>query len=330
MAAVLQIENLAIAFPAADGVVRRVVDGVWLQVEQGDAVGVMGESGCGKSLTALAALRLVPEPGRIVAGSVTLDGEDVLAMTERRLAAVRGGLVGLAFQDAATALDPLRSAGFQVAEAALLHGRASRTEVPGPGATLLAAVGLDAGALWHAYPHQLSGGQRQRVLLASALSGAPRLLIADEPTAALDTVAQRQLADLLNRLREERGLTLGVISHDPRFIERVADQVTVVYAGETVESGARVGVLGQPAHPYTRGLVSLMQVARAGDEEAFPSLPGTVPAPAEWGNSCRFAPRCPMAFEECRARRPALVEITPGRRARCFLWSDSEETVDRA
>jgi len=328
MSTLLQIENLAVAFPGADGVMRRVVDGVCLHVEEGDAMGVVGESGCGKSLTALAALRLVPEPGRIVAGTVMLDGEDVLAMAESRLEAVRGGIVGLAFQDASAALDPLRSVGFQVAEAARLHGPVSQQDTPGPGAALLRDVGLDAEALWRGYPHQLSGGQRQRVLLASALSGTPRLLIADEPTAALDTVAQSQLAELLARLRAQRGLTLVVISHDPRFIERVADQITVVYAGETVESGARVSVLGYPAHPYTLGLVALTKAARSAGDETFPSLPGTVPIPAEWGCCCRFASRCPSVFERCRERRPALAEIAPGRRARCFLWSEAEEPID--
>jgi len=326
MAPIAEVSNLAVAFPSDGNGWRRVVDGVFLTVGEGEVVGLVGESGCGKSLTALALFRLIPEPGRIAAGTVRVGGEDVLALDERRLSSLRGGLAGLVFQEPAQALNPVRSIGFQVSEAARLHLGMPAGRAASLAADLLAEVGLEEPErLVRAYPHQLSGGQRQRVLLACALAGNPRLLVADEPTSALDTVSQRQLVELLERLRERRHLAVLFISHDLALVGRLAERVTVLYAGETVEIATRRELFEDPRHPYTRALMQA-QLRVEGDGPArLPTVRGAVPRAGEWGSGCRFAPRCPFAYERCHTARPALSELEIGRQARCFLVGDAEE-----
>jgi oligopeptide/dipeptide ABC transporter ATP-binding protein len=330
MAPIAQVCNLAVAFPSGGNGWRRVVDGVFLTVEEGEVMGLVGESGCGKTLTALALFRLIPEPGRIAAGTVSVGGQDVLALDERRLSSLRGGLAGLVFQEPAQALNPVRSIGFQVSEAARLH-----LELPGQRAEelvpeLLAEVGLeDPAGLARAYPHQLSGGQRQRVLLACALSANPRLLVADEPTSALDTVSQQHMVELLERLRERRHLAVLFISHDLALVGRLADRVTVLYAGETVEVAPREALFDDPRHPYTRALMRAQLRVEAEGPTRLPTVPGAVPRAGEWGRGCRFAPRCPVAFKRCRMARPALSELENGRQVRCFLFGDAEESDGR-
>ena len=326
MPPIVQVSDLAVAFPGAGDGWHHVVDGVSLTVEEGEVVGLVGESGCGKTLTALALFGLVPEPGRVVAGTVRVGGEDVLAADEKRLSALRGGVAGLVFQEPAQALNPVRSIGFQVSEAARLHLKlpGERTDELVP--KLLAEVGLaDPAGLARAYPHQLSGGQRQRVLLACALSANPRLLVADEPTSALDTVSQQHMVELLEKLRERRQLSVLFISHDLALVGRLADRVTVLYAGETVEVAAREALLDDPRHPYARALMQSQLRVEGGGSQRLPTVPGTVPRAGEWGRACRFAPRCPVAFERCRAARPALTALENGRQVRCFLASDAEE-----
>src|SRR5512136_134287 len=332
MAPIVEVSNLAVAFPSDTDGWQRVVDGVSLVVEEGEVMGLVGESGSGKTLTALALLRLIPEPGRIVAGTVRVAAEDVLGADEQRLCSLRGGVAGFVFQEPAQALNPVRSVGFQVGEAATLHLGPQAGPASELAAELLAEVGLEEPKrLARGYPHQLSGGQRQRVLLACALSANPRLLVADEPTSALDTVSQQHLVELLERLRQRRRLSVLFISHDLALVGRLADRVTVVYAGETVEVGDRKVLFDDPRHPYTRALMQAQLHVVAGEGPTrLPTVPGIVPQAGEWEVGCRFAPRCPLAFDRCRAARPALSEPASGRQVRCFLVSDAEEPVERA
>jgi oligopeptide/dipeptide ABC transporter ATP-binding protein len=321
-----EVSNLAVAFPEGPESWRRVVDGASLCVDGAEAVGLVGESGSGKTLTALALVRLVPEPGRIVAGGVRVDGVDVLAADQATLGRLRGGAIGLVFQEPALALNPVRSVAAQVGEAARLHLGAGRAEVAARVDRLLAEVGLAAASIGPAFPHQLSGGQRQRVLIAAALSGEPGLLVADEPTAALDAVARRELLELLARLRRDRGVGLLLVSHDLGAVARATDRITVLYAGETVERGPSAAVLRRPLHPYAEGLVAARPDGGA-PGEPWPTIPGRPPRPVEWGGGCRFAPRCPRAMPRCTAARPALVEVSADRAVRCFLHADDEEPV---
>ncbi len=324
MPPIVEVEDLAVAFPKPGAGMRVVLDGVTLAVEDGEAMGLVGESGCGKSLTALAIVRLLPQTARVVRGSVRLGGEDVLGAEEKRLCELRGGMVGFVFQEPSRALNPVRSVGSQVTEAARLH-LGVRGAAAALASRLLAEVGLDEpDRVARAYPHQLSGGERQRVLLASALAAGPRVLIADEPTSALDTVSQRRLVELIRRLRESRGLTLLFVSHDLALVGRLVERVTVLYAGETVEVADRDALFADPRHPYTQAL--LQARLDSGDAPGlFPTVPGAVPRAGEWGTGCRFAPRCPHAWERCRGARPALAPAGDGRTVRCFLASDEEE-----
>lgn len=320
VSALVEIENLAVAFPAADGTLQRVLDGVSLRVEEGQTVAVVGESGSGKSMTALALLGLLPPPARVLGGRLSVGGVDIRTAPEDVLQGLRGRSAGLVQQDPAAAFDPVRRLWPQVSEAATRHGLVrTRGERLALATRLLAEVGLDDPAgLAGAYGHQLSGGQRQRAAIAAALSARPRLLVADEPTSALDSVSQAAVLRLLARLRDERGLTLLLITHDLRLAGAVADQITILLAGETVEDGPHQQVLDSPAHPYTRCL-----------------LAGEVPPPPGGGAgshlapaACRFAPRCPRVMARCRAARPALTAHQDGRHVRCFLWGEAPEPGD--
>jgi oligopeptide/dipeptide ABC transporter ATP-binding protein len=323
---IAEVRSLAVEFPRGGAGWVRVVDGVSLAVEEGETLGVVGESGCGKTLTALALLRLVPEPGRIVAGDIRLDGEDVLAAPGSRLLELRGGMVGTVFQEPSQALNPVRSIGYQVTEAARLHLGLRGDELRALAEDLLAEVGLDEPRrLARSYPHQLSGGQRQRVLLASALAGDPRLLLADEPTSALDTRSQRHLVELFRGLCERRRLALVFISHDLSLVARLAARVTVLYAGETVEVGDVDEIFLRPLHPYTQALLEAQRPVQ-GEEGPFATIAGSMPRAGAWAGGCRFAPRCPLAFDRCRFGRPALAVVGEGRRVRCFLVSEAEES----
>jgi len=320
----VEVRSLAVELAAGNGVRRRVVDGVSFAVDEGETLGVVGESGCGKTISTMALLRLLPDSARVVRGSVSVAGVDVLAAGEDELIRLRGGVVGMVFQDPSQALDPVRTVGAQVAEAAFLHRRVRGWVALREAALLLEEVGLTPPEPFlRAYPHQLSGGQKQRALLATALSGRPRLLVADELTSALDSVARAQLVELLGGLRARRGLALVAISHDLALVASIAGRVAVLYAGETVETGPAREVFAEPLHPYTAALLAAAPRA-AGPTGPLPSIPGIVPRPSEWPSGCRFAPRCARAFDRCRAARPALVEVRPDRSVRCFLHADDE------
>lgn len=330
MPALAAVEALVVGFPAPPRGTVRVVWGAEFSVQEGEAVALVGESGCGKTLSVLALTNLIPQPGRILGGRVLLQGEEVTSLGEGELARRRGTVVGYLLQEPATALNPLLRVGTQVAEAGVLRYRWDRREARRRAAALLRAVGLEeAEAVAAAYPHQLSGGQRQRALLAAALAGDPRLLVLDEPTSALDPLARERLVELVQRIQRERGVALLLVTHDVALAARLATRLVVMYAGETVEAGATKAVLAEPQHPYTQALLRCARLAPGAEEGTgqplYPTIPGRVPAPASWGGSCRFTPRCPRATAVCQRAHPALITRPPGRQVRCFLYGDEAD-----
>ena len=290
--------------------------GIDLEVGPGEAVGLVGESGCGKSVTWLAALGLLPGAAR-VAGSVRLRGEELLGAPARALERVRGGKVAMIFQDPASALNPVIPVGRQVMEALALHrgltGAAARAEA----LRLLEQVGIpDPARRLAAYPHEMSGGQNQRVMIAMALAGRPDLLIADEPTTALDATIQAQILDLLRQIRQDHGMALVLISHDLGVVADMCDRVGVMYAGRMIEQAPADAVFGQPAHPYTQGLLAALP-DMAGPRRRLAAIPGGVPRPEEMPPGCAFAPRCPRADAACAASVPPLRAVGAQHQAAC-------------
>jgi oligopeptide/dipeptide ABC transporter ATP-binding protein len=319
----LEARDLAVEFHRAHRPAVRPVDGVSLALAQGEALALVGESGSGKSLTALALLGLVPASGRIAGGAVLLGGTNLLALPERRRREYRGRRIGYVPQEAGGALDPVLSIGAQLGEALALHralrGAAARTRA----AALLTEVGLpDPEATLRRYPHQLSGGMRQRALIALALAGEPEVLIADEPTTALDVTVQAQILELLGALRTSRGMGLLLVTHDLGLVAGHADRVAVMYAGRIVEEATVSGLFARPAHPYTRAL--LAAVPRVDGPPAPPQpIPGSVPDPSAWPGGCRFHPRCPDVIARCRTESPTLAPIgrqPPGGPHRAACW----------
>jgi peptide/nickel transport system ATP-binding protein/oligopeptide transport system ATP-binding protein len=317
-APVLSVEGLAVSFPG-DGARVRVVDGVELSLGAGDTLALVGESGCGKTMTALSLLRLVPKPGRIDAGTIRIGGHDVLALPVAALRRLRGREAAMIFQEPSTSLNPVMTAGVQVVEAIRLHERVGYDEARRRAAELFDRVGIpDPSARLDAYPHQLSGGMRQRVMIAIALAAKPRLLIADEPTTALDVTIQAQILELLRELRSQTGMAVLLITHDLGIVNEIAERVAVMYAGQLVEVGTRERVLGAPRHPYTQGLLASIP-ARATRGARLTEIRGAVPSPAAWPSGCRFHPRCPLSFEPCPRVDPDWTPIEAAQRARCHL-----------
>jgi peptide/nickel transport system ATP-binding protein len=324
MSRVLEVENLRVTFPGADGRVA-AVDGVSFGLSRGETLALVGESGCGKSLTSLSLLRLVPAPGRIEPGStIRLGDADVLALEGEALRDIRGRRIGMIFQDPMTSLDPVFRVGDQIAEGIRAHFPVSKREARERAVALLREVGIpDPAARADAFPHQLSGGMRQRVMIAIALAAEPEILIADEPTTALDVTVQAQILEVLDRLRAERGMAVLLITHDLGIVAGRADRVAVMYAGQIVEEATTAALFARPSHPYTQGLFGSIPRLDGPVERLHP-IPGTVPSPAAWPSGCRFRPRCPHAFEPC-VREPALREVGREQRMRCWLESEKGE-----
>jgi oligopeptide transport system ATP-binding protein len=319
----LDIRGLTVAFPEGDAEWRVVVEDVSLRVGDGERVGLVGESGSGKSMTALACLGLVPEPGRITGGTVTVAGRDVALLPTSELRRMRGGELGLILQEASSALNPVYTVGYQIAEAVAAHRKVDRKLARTHALELLADAALDNGeAIARAYPHELSGGQTQRVMLALALAGRPRCLIADEPTSALDLATQAKVLDLLDRLVDSKGLGLLLISHDLVVVEGVVDRVAVMYAGRIVEESATDDLFSSPLHPYTTMLLASAPGRRR--HTAVTAWRASGPASSPIATGCRFNDRCPMAIESCRLEEPPLIDLGSGRRLRCPVILDAK------
>jgi peptide/nickel transport system ATP-binding protein len=308
----------------------RVVDGVDLELRAGETFALLGESGCGKSLTALSLLRLLPPGGRVVAGRVLLQGTDLLQLPEQALRPLRGGRLGMIFQEPQTSLNPVLTVGVQIAEAVRLH------DPDPPGGTLarvvalLRAVGIpDPQRRCREYPHQLSGGMKQRVMIAMALAGRPRLLIADEPTTALDVTIQAQVLALLRELQRDTGMAVLLITHDLGVVAETADRLAVMYAGEIVETAPAAAFFTAPAHPYSRRLFASLP-GLTGRDRRLAAIPGRVPPPDRTWTGCRFAPRCGLALPHCRTEVPAWQSCGPGHRVRCHRWEIPEPAPESA
>jgi oligopeptide/dipeptide ABC transporter ATP-binding protein len=302
----LALEHLSIGFRTEHGFAR-VVDDLSLAIEAGRIVGLVGESGCGKSVTARAIMRLLPmPPAAIEGGRIRLEGEDLLALDERAMRDVRGNRIGMIFQEPMTSLNPTFSVGFQIGEALRLHRRAGRVETRAQVLDLLRLVGIGAPERrLEQYPHELSGGLRQRVMIAMALACRPRLLIADEPTTALDVTIQAQILDLLVHLRDELGMAILLITHDLGVVAEYTDEVVVMYAGKRVEWADVRALFRSPRHPYTHGLLSSMPRLE-GTQGRLSTIPGAVPSPLERPPGCPFVARCPRALERCPREFPPV------------------------
>ncbi len=325
MGALLEIRDLTTSVKSETGS-RDVLSGVSLSISEGETVGVVGESGCGKSMTALSVMGLLGKNATARAGSVLFDGKDLLAMSERELDTVRGREIGMIYQDALSALNPVFTVGNQLTETMRAHLDISRAEAKACAIALLARMELpDPAATMKKYPHMLSGGQRQRVMIAMALCCSPRLLIADEPTTALDVTVQAQIMRLLRKEREASGMSLWLISHDIGLIAQTCDRVLVMYAGQIIEEATARALFAHPAHPYTQML--LKSVPRVdGAQEELRSIAGQVPARYGETVGCRFAPRCPYATEECH-RAQSLRAVGEAHLARCCRAEAGKEAT---
>jgi oligopeptide/dipeptide ABC transporter ATP-binding protein len=296
----------------------RAVDGVSFSLDAGRVLGLVGESGCGKSVTALSLMRLVPPGGRIAGGQVRFAGRDVLTLSERRMREVRGAGLAMIFQEPMTSLNPVFTVGSQIAEAIILHHRLGRREAWERAVELLVEVGIpEPRRRARDYPHQLSGGMRQRVMIAIAVSCEPRVLIADEPTTALDVTIQAEILDLLTALRERRGMALLLITHDLGVVAEQADEVAIMYAGRIIERATVLEIFDEPLHPYTRALFRSMP-GIGGRRERLEAIPGQVPDLLHLPSGCAFRDRCPAAIADCARLPPALVEKRAGHLVACI------------
>jgi peptide/nickel transport system ATP-binding protein len=318
-APLLTVENLGISFPAEQGRTP-IVSTVSLSIRPGETLALVGESGSGKSMTALAIMRLVPRPGRIEATSrVLFEGRDLLQLPVPEMRNVRGSRIGMIFQEPMTSLNPVTPVGDQVMETVLLHSTLTRAESRRRVLDQFCRVGIPAPKRrFAAYPHQLSGGLKQRVMIAMATIMQPRLLIADEPTTALDATIRAQILDLIRNLAATTGTAVLLITHDFGVVNEVADHVAVMYAGQIVEEGTRVGVLGSPRHPYTQGLLNSIPRPEARGSK-LTEIKGVVPRPGFWPQACRFHTRCPKVFDRCRIDTPARTAVSPTHGAWCHL-----------
>ncbi len=321
---VLEVDDLRTHFFTQAGVIR-AVDGVSYAVRAGETLGVVGESGCGKSVTALSILRLVASPpGRIVGGAIRFDGRDLVGLGESAMEAIRGNEISMIFQEPMTSLNPLMTVGRQIAEAVALHQGLSPRDAMDKAIEMLRRVAIpEAERRVHAYPHQLSGGMRQRVMIAMALSCNPKVLIADEPTTALDVTIQAQILELMRELQENLGTAIVLITHDMGVVAENADRVVVMYAGRKVEEASAQTLFEAPGHPYTRGLLGSIPALDAAAHEAagrgrLNEIKGMVPSLHDLPGGCSFAPRCEFATDQCHAAYPPLAEHRPGHLIACW------------
>lgn len=316
----LSIQNLSTHFATEQGLARAVQE-VSFDIPRGQTVALVGESGCGKSVTALSILRLVPQPpGRIVSGRILLEDRNLLDLSESQVRRIRGNEIAMIFQEPMTSLNPVFTVGSQIVEAIRLHQKKTARQARQAAVEMLAKVGMaDPQRRFDEYPHQLSGGMRQRVMIAMALSCMPKLLIADEPTTALDVTIQAQILELLRHLQAERKMSILLITHDLGVVAENADHVVVMYASRIVESAPVEPLFARPLHPYTQGL--LRSLPRLNERrERLEVIPGTVPNPVEFPSGCKFHPRCPIGCEDkrCQSEEPPLRQVASGRRVACW------------
>jgi oligopeptide/dipeptide ABC transporter ATP-binding protein len=313
----LEVRNLKTYFFTGRGLVK-AIGGISFAIEEGETLALVGESGCGKSMTALSLLRLVPPPGRVVEGEILFDGEDLLRLPLEEMRRIRGNQIAMIFQEPMTALNPVFRVGDQIGEVLRLHKGLDPRQAETAAVELLEQVGIPApGQRVREYPHQLSGGMRQRVMIAMALACDPRLLIADEPTTALDVTIQAQIMDLLDRLKSERKMATLLITHDLGVVAEATDRVAIMYAGLIVEYAPVKTLFAHPAHPYTQGLLAC--IPRLGEKKGrLTPIEGLVPSAAELPPGCSYLERCPQRFAPCESKMPPLEEIAPGHWVRCW------------
>ena len=316
---ILDVQGLKTYFYTSKGIVK-AVDNVGFKIGRGEVLGIAGESGCGKSTLGFSLIRLVPPPGRIVGGRINFMGEDILKMPEEEFRTkVRWKGISMVFQGAMNALNPVYTVGSQIAEVLMLHKGLSKKEALEEAANLLKMVGLDPRRI-RSYPHELSGGMKQRVVIAMALALRPSLVIADEPTTALDVVVQAQIMNLLKRLQRELKMSIILITHDMSLIAEIADKVAIMYAGKIVEIGSSDRLFNNPLHPYTRALINSIPSLRK-ELKKLEFIPGVPPDLIQPPPGCRFHPRCKYVFEPCNKEEPPMVEVEPGHFVSCWLYA---------
>ncbi|MDP2858422.1 MAG: ABC transporter ATP-binding protein [Bacillota bacterium] len=323
----LEVKGLKTYFFTSDGVVP-AVDGITYHVDKGETLGIVGESGCGKSVTSLSVMRLIPDPpGKITAGQIFFEGENLLEKSGSEMRKIRGNQISMIFQEPMTSLNPVYTVGDQIAEAIELHQGLNRRDAMDKAVGMLKLVGI---ALPERrvkeYPHQLSGGMRQRIMIAMALSCNPKLLIADEPTTALDVTIQAQILELMKALKKELGMAIMLITHDLGVIAEMAQRVVVMYAGKIVEEADAISIFRSPLHPYTEGLLkSIPRLDRA--KGRLHVIEGVVPNPLYMPEGCRFHPRCPYAMDICKAQEPDVMQVSEERQVACWLKSKLAKEV---
>lgn len=321
MTTLLSVENLETSFFTKAGAVK-AVDGVSFKISAGKTLGIVGESGCGKSVTSFSILGLLSHPGVVTGGRIMFEGNDLARGDDNMMRTIRGNKIAMIFQEPMTALNPVLKIGYQICEQVLTHMDMSPSAARDRAIEYLALVGIPAPEKRvNDYPHQLSGGMRQRAMIAMALSCDPQLLIADEPTTALDVTIQAQILDLLQRLQEELGMSIQFITHDLGVISEVADDVIVMYAGTVVESASADDLFAHSRHPYTVGLLSSIPSLEV-EQAELPTIPGTVPSLLDLPTGCRFQNRCSRASDQCRRESPPVKELSPGHFVACFFPHD--------
>jgi oligopeptide/dipeptide ABC transporter ATP-binding protein len=325
----LEVKNLQTHFPTKAGIVKSVND-VSFHIDEGELLGLVGESGCGKSITALSIMRLIANPGKIVGGSIKFKGEELTTAGNERMREIRGDDISMIFQDPMTSLNPVYTVGEQIAEALRLHRKLDKKKSWEAAIQAMKEVAIpDAARRANDYPHQLSGGMRQRIMIAMALACDPELLIADEPTTALDVTIQAQILELLNDLRKNRKLAILLITHDLGVVAEVADRVCVMYTGKIVEESPVEEIFAAPKHPYTQGLLRSVPKMRAvGEtrEQRLQTIEGTVPSPTNLPKGCHFAPRCQYRMEKCTHGEIPLFELENDVKVRCVLYDEKSKT----
>jgi oligopeptide/dipeptide ABC transporter ATP-binding protein len=320
MEIVLDVKNLSVGF-SSFGESVGIVSGISFNVRRGETLGVVGESGCGKSMTALAIMRLVNSPPCVITGEMNMNGRNLMDMSETEMRNLRGNEISMIFQEPMTSLNPVLTVGTQLMEVFRSHKGMSRSEALERSVEMLRSVNISMPEQrMREYPHQLSGGMRQRVMIAMALSCKPKLLIADEPTTALDVTIQAQILDLMKRLGKELGTSIILITHDLGIVSEACSRVLILYCGRIVEEGDADDIFEHPAHPYTKGLLDSLP---KGDGRRLYVIPGAVPSPSDYPRGCVFHPRCSRAIERCSLAQPDLTEISPKHRVRCWLHEGS-------